>query len=57
MTTTTELERAKAVRAERIEILEACMCAWPLRVLRNKHGHATTCPAAGLIMARRGGSR
>jgi len=37
--------RAKARRAQLIEVLTACTCDYPSGRYRNMHGHADACPS------------
>lgn len=34
---------------ELAEVVEACTCEWPIRVMRNGHGHNDRCPAADVV--------
>lgn len=42
-------ERKRRLKALR-DVVKVCNCTWPLDVMRNRTGHANTCPAhkAGL---------
>jgi len=51
------LARAARVRARRLarktEVYGACACAWPVKVLRNGHGHDDACPAVAIVKRHR----
>lgn len=54
MTAAEEHEAAALERQRRLdlftEVCEACTCRWPLKVYRNRHGHAPGCTAADVIL-------
>lgn len=47
-----EVDEARAERERDIEVLRACECLFPLKVMMNASGHAGDCPAHALWRAR-----